>query len=91
MDILGPFPTAAGQNRYLIVAVDCFTKWIEAESLVKITAFNILRFFKWNVLARFGVPLAVVTDNGTQFTDRKFQEFLAKIRTTQHFTFVEHP
>ncbi|MCI29485.1 gypsy retrotransposon integrase-like protein, partial [Trifolium medium] len=39
----------------------------------------------------FGVLLAVVTDNRTQFTDRKFQEFLAKIGTTQHFTFVEHP
>ncbi|MCI12307.1 gypsy retrotransposon integrase-like protein, partial [Trifolium medium] len=81
----------SGQNKYQIVVVDYFTKWIEAEPLAKISAFNILRFFKRNVLARFRVPLAVVTDNGTQFTDRKFQEFLAKIGTTQHFTSVEHP
>ncbi|GAU50523.1 hypothetical protein TSUD_177730 [Trifolium subterraneum] len=91
MDILGPFPTAARQVKYLIVAVDYFTKWIEAEPLAKISAPNILRFFKRNVLARFGIPQAVVTDNGTQFTNKKFQEFLAIIGTTQHFTSVEHP
>ncbi|GAU49214.1 hypothetical protein TSUD_369830 [Trifolium subterraneum] len=47
--------------------------------------------FAWNVLARFGIPQVVVTDNGTQFTNKKFQEFLATIGTTQHFTSVEHP
>ncbi|GAU45070.1 hypothetical protein TSUD_85560 [Trifolium subterraneum] len=91
MDILGPFPTAARQVKYLIVAVDYFTKWIEAEPLAKISASNILRFFKRNVLARFGIPQVVVTDNGTQFTNKKFQEFLATIGTTQHFISVEHP
>ncbi|MCI31167.1 putative protein NYNRIN-like, partial [Trifolium medium] len=70
MGILGSFPTASGQNMYLIVVVDYFTKWIDAEPLAKISAFNILRFFKRSVLARFGVPLDVVTDYGTQFTDR---------------------
>ncbi|GAU51996.1 hypothetical protein TSUD_417990, partial [Trifolium subterraneum] len=91
MDILGPFPTAARQVKYLIVVVDYFTKWIEAEPLAKISASNILRFFKRDVLARFGIPQVVVTDNGTQFTNKKFQEFLAAIGTTQHFTSVEHP
>ncbi|GAU47765.1 hypothetical protein TSUD_193020 [Trifolium subterraneum] len=91
MDILGPFPTAARQVKYLIVSVDYFTKWIEAEPLAKISAPHILRFFKRNVLARFGIPQVVVTDNGTQFTNKKFQEFLATIGTTQHFTSVEHP
>ncbi|CAJ2637946.1 unnamed protein product [Trifolium pratense] len=91
MDLLGPFPTAAGQNKYLIVAVDYFTKWIEAEPLAHITTFNVLRFLKRNILARFGIPQVVVTDNGTQFTDNKVREFMAKIGTTQHFTSVEHP
>ncbi|GAU49243.1 hypothetical protein TSUD_382750 [Trifolium subterraneum] len=91
MDILGHFPTAARQVKYLIVAVDYFTKWIEAEPLAKISTSNILRFFKRNILARFGIPQVVVTDNGTQFTNKKFQEFLATIGATQHFTSVEHP
>jgi hypothetical protein len=91
MDILGPFPIDARQNKYLIVGVDYFTKWIEAEPLAKITAHNILRIFKRNILARLGIPQSVVTDNGTQFTNKKFQEFLAALGTTQHFISVEHP
>ncbi|XP_058724210.1 uncharacterized protein LOC131595762 [Vicia villosa] len=91
MDLLGPFPVGSYQNKYLVVAVDYFTKWIEAEALAKITSQNVLRFYKRNILARFGVPQAIITDNGTQFTDKKFQEFVAKLGTKQHFTSVEHP
>ncbi|MCI11137.1 gypsy retrotransposon integrase-like protein, partial [Trifolium medium] len=78
-------------NRYLVVGVDYFTKWVEAEPLFEITSFRVLRFFKRDILCRFGIPQAVVTDNGTQFMDRKFQAFLAAINTNQHFTSVEHP
>ncbi|XP_058762570.1 uncharacterized protein LOC131635951 [Vicia villosa] len=91
MDLLGPFPIGSYQNKYLVVAIDYFTKWIKAEALAKITAQNMLRFYKRNVLARFGVPQAIITDNGTQFTDRKFQEFVSKLGTKKHFTSVEHP
>nr|KYP37686.1 Gypsy retrotransposon integrase-like protein 1 [Cajanus cajan] len=45
MDILGPFPPAKGQVKFLVVAVDHFTKWIEAEALATITANNIQKFF----------------------------------------------
>ncbi|XP_058726507.1 uncharacterized protein LOC131597862 [Vicia villosa] len=41
MDLLGPFVTGSNQNKYLIVAVDYFTKWIEAEPLAKITSLNL--------------------------------------------------
>ncbi|GAU34620.1 hypothetical protein TSUD_394110 [Trifolium subterraneum] len=68
-----------------------FTKWVEAEPLSEITSFRILRFFKRDILCRFGIPQAVVTDNGTQFTDKTFRGFLAKINTKHHFTSVEHP
>ncbi|CAJ2656849.1 unnamed protein product [Trifolium pratense] len=91
MDLLGPFTNGLYQNRYLIVAVDYFTKWVEAEPLFDITSLRILRFFKRNVLARFGIPQVVVTDNGTQFTDKDFQAFLVALGTKQHFTSVEYP
>ncbi|GAU47137.1 hypothetical protein TSUD_379150, partial [Trifolium subterraneum] len=91
MDILGPFTRGNLQCKYLIVGVDYFTKWVEAEPLPEITSFRILRFFKIDILCRFGIPQAVVTDNGTQFTDKTFRGFLAKINTKHHFTSVEHP
>ncbi|MCI36036.1 gypsy retrotransposon integrase-like protein, partial [Trifolium medium] len=91
MDILGPFTTGLQQNRFLVVGVDYFTKWVEAKPLSEITSFIVLCFFKRDILCRFGIPQAVVTDNGTQFTYKKFQESLASINTKHHFTSVEHP
>jgi hypothetical protein len=70
MDILGPFTTRLHKCKFLIVGVDYFTKWIEAEAIPNIAGETILRFFKKNILARFGIPQVVVTDNGTQFTNR---------------------
>ena len=49
MDILGPFPIASGQRKFLVVAIDYFTKWIEAKPLAKITTKQIAHFF-WKAL-----------------------------------------
>ncbi|RDX72153.1 Gypsy retrotransposon integrase-like protein 1, partial [Mucuna pruriens] len=45
VDILGPFPVAPGQLKFLIVVVDYFTKWVEAEPVATILAERIKRFF----------------------------------------------
>jgi hypothetical protein len=71
IDLLGPFPKVAGQLKYLVVAIEYSTKWIEEEPLAKITAKNVLGFFKRNILARFGVTTLVISDNRTQFSDQK--------------------
>lgn len=71
MDPLGPFHKGVGQVKFLIVAVDYFTKWFEAEVLAKITTSNVIKFFKKNILSRFGIPHFVLTDNGTQFVEKK--------------------
>ncbi|XP_074342926.1 uncharacterized protein LOC141680657 [Apium graveolens] len=50
MDILGPFPIASGQIKFIMVAIDYFTKWIEAKALAKITTKKITQFFWENVI-----------------------------------------
>lgn len=90
MYILGPFPPATGQLKYLIVAINYFTKWVEVEALVKITTTNILEFIKRSILARFGVPQDIVTANGTQFIDMKLNT-LEELKVKQHFELVNHP
>jgi hypothetical protein len=50
-----------------VVAVDYFTKWVEVEPLVNITAKVIERFLWKNIVYRYGVQHAFVTDNGKQF------------------------
>ncbi|XP_020203755.1 uncharacterized protein LOC109789254 [Cajanus cajan] len=91
MDILGPFRPAKGQVKFLLVAVDHFTKWIEAEAVATITANHVQKFFWKNVITRFGIPYALITDNGLQFTDRRFNEFLAGLGIKHKMTSVEHP
>ncbi|KAK2999288.1 hypothetical protein RJ639_024668 [Escallonia herrerae] len=72
MDLLGPFPMASGQRRFVIVAIDYFTKWTEAESLATITSAKCEDFFWKNVVCHFGVPSALVVDNGKQFDNNNF-------------------
>jgi len=55
MDLLGPFHKGAGQVKFLIVAIDYFAKWIEADPLAKISAANVIKFFKTNILSKFSV------------------------------------
>lgn len=77
--------------KFLIVAVDHFTKWIEEDPLAKIMTANAVKFFKKNILSRFGVLQEVITDNGTQFTDKGMRELMNDLNIKQHFTSVEHP
>ncbi|GMH01827.1 hypothetical protein Nepgr_003666 [Nepenthes gracilis] len=72
LDILGPLPMAAGQRKFLIVGIDYFTKWVEAVPLAKITEQNATKFLRQGIVCRFGIPEVVVTNNGTQFTGKRF-------------------
>ena len=91
IELLGPFPLAAGQMKYLIIAIDYFTKWIEAEPLSSITAAQAQKFVWQNIFTRFGIPESLITDNRMLFADRKFRDFLSSYRFRHHFTSVEHP
>jgi len=91
IDLLGPFPKVVGQVKYLVVAIDYRTKWIKAEPLAKIRTKNVLHFFERNILARFEVSALVVSDNGTQFTDQKYQDYLGNVIIKQSFISLEHP
>lgn len=55
MHILGPLPMAQGQRKILLVAVDYFTKWIEAEPLANISTQPIQKFLWRNIITRFGI------------------------------------
>jgi transposase InsO family protein len=90
VDILGPFPRAVGGYRFLFVAIDKFTKWPETTLVVNITQGAVVAFLKL-IVCRFGVPSRIITDNGTQFTSRIFQEYCEDIGTQLCFASVAHP
>ena len=64
LDILGTFPRAVGGFEYLYVAMDKFMKWLEVETVRKVTTQSAVKFFK-GLVYRFGVPNRIITNNGT--------------------------
>ncbi|GJX87237.1 reverse transcriptase domain-containing protein [Tanacetum coccineum] len=91
MDILGPLPPAKGGARFIIVAIDYFTKWIEAKPLVKITGKEVIRFVMDNIICRFGLPRIIVTDNGAQLVNDSFKSWCERFEIHQMNTAVAHP
>ncbi|XP_073120616.1 uncharacterized protein [Henckelia pumila] len=73
MDIMGPFPVAPAQKKFLLVAIDYFSKWVEAEPLARITEGDVLNFLWKNIVCRYRVPRRLISDNGRQFQEAKIQ------------------
>lgn len=90
MDIVGPFPIARGQKKFLLVTVDYFTKWVEVEPLARISAVQVERFV-WRLVCKFGLPKTIVTDNGKQFIDKKLIAFYKGLGITPITSSIEHP
>jgi hypothetical protein len=90
LDLLGPLPPAQGNLKYVVVAVEYFSKWIEAKPLATITSVTVQNFFWQNIVCRFGVPKAITVDNGTQFDVEAFKELSEQIGTKIHFASVRH-
>lgn len=91
MDVLGPLTEAPGKVKYVIVAIDYFTKWIKAKPLAKTTGKEVKKFVWDNIVCRFGLPAIIVTDNGTNFVNDPFKSWCAKLKIKQINTAVAHP
>ena len=76
---------------FLIMAVDYFTKWVEAEVVSRITTEMVRRFYWRNIICRLGLPHVIVSDNETQFARTFVIELCRKLRITNCFISVEHP
>jgi transposase InsO family protein len=90
IDLLGPFARAPGGYTHLFVAVDKFTKWVEAKPVSSVTAGQAKIFLK-DIVFRFGVPNSIITDNGTQFTGKPFLDFCDAFQIKIDWAAVAHP
>nr|GFA00217.1 reverse transcriptase domain-containing protein [Tanacetum cinerariifolium] len=91
IDIAGPFSEGPGKVKFLIVAMDYFTKWIEAKAVATITGRQVKKFVWDNIVCRFGIPGEIISDNGKQFANNPFKDWCDKLNITQHFASVKHP
>ncbi|GJX11914.1 reverse transcriptase domain-containing protein [Tanacetum coccineum] len=91
IDIARLFLEGPGKVKFLIVAIDNFTKWIEVKPVATITG-NYVKKFVWdNIVYRFGLPREIVSDNGKQFRDNPFKDWCEKLHIHQCFASVKHP
>lgn len=68
IDIIGKItPPGTEGHEFILVAIDYFTKWVEAQSYAKLTAKHVALFIKRNIICRYGVPHEMISDNGTHF------------------------
>lgn len=72
LDIMGPFPTALRQLKFLVVGIDYFTKWVEAKALATITEKNMWSFVWKCIVCSFSIPRVLVLDNEKQFDNNSF-------------------
>jgi hypothetical protein len=91
MDIVGPLPTAQGNFKFVVVAVEYFNKWIEARPIATITSTTIRKFFWQQIICRFGVPKELTFDNGKQFYCQNFRAYCRSTGTKLRFASVYHP
>ena len=91
LDIVGPLPKAPGSRRFLLVATDYFTKWVEAKPLVHITADDVRKFLWEDIICRFGIPHTIVTDNGKQFVAEQIEALCRSFGIRHHLAAPYHP
>ncbi|GJR01922.1 reverse transcriptase domain-containing protein [Tanacetum coccineum] len=84
IDFMGPFPSSKG-NKYILVAVDYLSKWVEAKALPTNDARVVCKFLK-SLFARFGAPRAIISDRGTHFCNDQFAKVMLKYGVTHRLS-----
>nr|GFB16317.1 reverse transcriptase domain-containing protein [Tanacetum cinerariifolium] len=89
IDFMGPFPSSRG-NKYILVAVDYLSKWVEAKALPTNDSRVVFKFLK-NLFDRFGAPRAIISDRGTHFCNDQFTKVMQKYGVTHRLAIPYHP
>ena len=88
--MVGPLQRAPDGFTHLFIAIDKFTKWIEAKSVATITTAKGKEFFQ-DIVVRFSVPNRIITNNGTQFTGAEFIDWCEEFGIKICYASVAHP
>ncbi|PKI66539.1 hypothetical protein CRG98_013066 [Punica granatum] len=84
MDIIGPInPKASKGHLFILVAIDDFTKWIESITLASVTTKAMARFLKRDIIARYGVPATLITNNAKNLNNELIGELCAQFKIQQ--------
>ena len=88
---MGLFLMAVRQLKFLVVGIDYFTKWVEAEALATISKKNIRNFVWRHIICRYGIPKVLISDNEKQFDNSAFKDFCSELGIKNHYSSSAHP
>ena len=89
IDFMGPFPSSQG-NKFILVAVDYVSKWVEAQAFPSCDARVVVKFLK-KLFSRFGTPRVIISDRGTHFCNSQFEKVLKKYGVSHRMSTAYHP
>nr|GEU97278.1 reverse transcriptase domain-containing protein [Tanacetum cinerariifolium] len=89
IDFTGPF-SSSRENKYILVAIDYLSKWVEVKALPTNDARVVCKFLE-NLFARFGIPRAIISDRGTHFCNDQFAKVMQKFGITHRLATPYHP
>ncbi|XP_065617070.1 uncharacterized protein LOC136062199 [Quercus suber] len=91
LDIIGHFPKAVRNKRYLLVGTNYFTKWVETEPLSNIRDVEAKQFILKNIITRFRVPCTLISDNGLQYDSKAFRRYCYDLGITNRYSTLAYP
>ncbi|RDX79475.1 gag-pol, partial [Mucuna pruriens] len=90
IDFMGPFPVSNGYS-YILLAVDYVSKWVEAIAIKTNDAKVVVNFLKSNIFYRFGVPKALISDQGSHLYNRAMASLIHKYGVVHRVSTAYHP
>jgi len=85
MDVIGPIePKASNGHRFILVAIDYFTKWVEAITFKAVTKKAVVDFVHSNIICRFGIPRTIITDNAANLNSNLMKEVCEQFKIVHH-------
>jgi hypothetical protein len=91
IDIVGPLPRTEKGNKYIVVAMDYFTKWPEAKPIKEATAKEVSTFIFEDIICRHGCPQRILTDRGSHFNNQLVKILTEKFNIKHGFSTPYHP
>ena len=85
IDMIGEIKTTTSNgHRFILVAINYFTKWVEVASLTSVTKNVVARFIKQNLICRHGVPDRIITNNGTNLNNTMITALCEQLKIYHH-------
>nr|GEX28372.1 reverse transcriptase domain-containing protein [Tanacetum cinerariifolium] len=89
IDFMGPFPSSR-RNKYILVAINYLSKWVEVKALPNNDARVVCKLLK-SLFARFGTPRAIISDRSMHFSNDQFTKVMLKYGGTHRLATAYYP